>query len=129
MNSIIQKDSLSNSVQKYIHYDNLLASLNKQIHDTRIVRDNFELQIINELKDKKMENAIIQIYGGKLKIVEEKHISPLTFTSLEESLHQYFTSKKLNDETHIIIKFIKSQRSYSTTSKIKKFPQLPPQSS
>ena len=86
-------EDLSNLIRNYVHYDNLTSTLNKQAHNARIVRDDFEERIIKELRGKKMEHAIIQIVGGKLKIVEEKHNTPLNYKMLEESLHNYFHNK------------------------------------
>ena len=71
--------------------------------------------------------SIIQIVGGKLKVVEEKHSTPLSYKNLEESLHNYYFQKKKIDETNDIIKFIKSNRIMETEMRIKKILQLPPQ--
>jgi len=125
--SLINKEDIGNLVRSYIHYDNLTSSLHKQTNNARIVRDEFEKRIIKTLQDSNMKNAIIQIVGGKLQIVEEKKSSPLTFHSLEESLHNYFIKNKESDITTDLIRFIKSQRTVETTPKIKKISQLPPQ--
>ena len=74
-----------------------------------------------------MENAIIQIVGGKLKIVEEKHNTPLNYKMLEESLHNYFHTKKISDDTSNIIKFVNGSREVETSFKLKKILQLPEQ--
>ena len=127
MNTIINKDDIANLVRNYVHYDNLAYSLQKQTNNAKIVRDDFEKRIIDELKKTNMENAIIQIVGGKLKVIEEKHFTPLTYKALEDSLHNYFLHKKKMDETLDVIKFIKTSRSTETSLKLKKIPQLPPQ--
>ena len=106
MNQIVQKEDIANLIRNYVHYDNLVTNFQKQTQNARIVRDDFEKRTINELKVSGMENAIIQIVGGKLKVVEEKHSSPLSFKSLEESLHKYYQFNKKPDETSNIIKFI-----------------------
>ena len=125
--SLINKEDVANLVRSYVHYDNLTSSLQKQTNNARIVRDEFENRIIKTLEEKNMKNAIIQIIGGKLQIVDEKKIASLTFNSLEESLHNYFIKNKQSDITTDLIRFIKSQRSVETVSKIKKISQLPPQ--
>ena len=98
-NSIVNKEDIANLVRSYVHYDNLTVSLNKQTQNARTVRDEFEKRIIKELDEKNMKHAIIQIVGGKLQIVEEKKIAPLTFNSLESSLHKYFIEHKESDIT------------------------------
>ena len=126
-NAIVNKEDIANLVRSYVHYDNLTASLNKQTQNARTVRDEFERRIIKELDEKNMKHAIIQIVGGKLQIVEEKKIAPLTFNSLESSLHKYFIDHKESDITSDLIKFIKAQRTSENFLKIKKITQLPPQ--
>ena len=127
MNQVVEKEDIANLIRNYVHYDNLVTNFQKQTQNARIVRDDFEKRTINELKTSGMENAIIQIVGGKLKIVEEKHSSPLSFKSLEEFLHKYYESKKQSDETTSIIKFIKENREFESVLKLKKILQLPPQ--
>ncbi len=127
MNQVVQKEDIANLIRNYVHYDNLVSNFQKQTQNARIVRDDFENRIINELKKSKMENAIIQIVGGKLKVVEEKHTNPLSFKSLEESLHNYYQANKQNDDTSNVIKYIKENREFEVSSKLKKIPQLPPQ--
>jgi len=127
MNQLTEQEDLANLIRNYVHYDNLVINLQKQTQNSRIVRDDFENRIIKQLRDNKMENAIIQIVGGKLKIVEEKHTNPLSFKSIEDSLHQYYFNKKVSDDTSNVIKFIKESRKFETNYKLKKIPQLPPQ--
>lgn len=126
MNTLV-KDDIANLVRNYVHYDNLTISLQKQINNARVVRDDFEKRIIDELKKNKLENAIIQIVGGKLKIVEEKHSNPLSYKFLEEQIHNYFVEKKKTDETHDLLQYIKSHKNVNLELKLKKIPQLPPQ--
>ena len=127
MNQVVEKEDIANLIRNYVHYDNLASNFQKQTQNARIVRDDFERRIINELKAKNMENAIIQIVGGKLKVIEEKHASPLSFKSLESSLHQYYQSKKQTDDTSNVVKFVKEHREVEVVLKLKKIPQLPPQ--
>jgi hypothetical protein len=126
-NQIIQKEDIANLIRNYVHYDNLVSNFQKQTANARIVRDDFEKRIINELKINKMQNAIIQIVGGKLKVVEERHTNPLSFKSLEDSLHAYYKSKNISDDTSNIIKFVKENRVFETRLNLKKILQLPEQ--
>ena len=127
MNTVVEKEDIANLIRNYVHYDNLASNFQKQTQNARIVRDDFERRIIHELKAKNMENAVIQIVGGKLKIIEEKHNAPLSFKSLESTLQQYYQSKKMNDDTSNVLKFVKEHREFEVVSKLKKIPQLPPQ--
>ena len=118
--NIQQKEDIANLIRNYVHYDNLTSTLQKQTQNARIVRDDFEKRIIHELKLNNMENAVIQIVGGRLKVVEENHFNPLSFKYLEELLHNYYTSKKVSYDTSNIIKYVKTNRKVETFSKLKK---------
>ena len=118
--NIQQKEDIANLIRNYVHYDNLTSTLQKQTQNARIVRDDFEKRIIHELKLNNMENAVIQIVGGRLKVVEENHFNPLSFKYLEELLHNYYASKKVSDDTSNIIKYVKTNRKMETSSKLKK---------
>jgi hypothetical protein len=107
-------------VRNWVHYDNLATSLYRQTVNARKVRDEFETKIIDSLRAARMENAVIQIAGGRLLLQEERHNQPLTLTRIEEILHTYFVSKNMPDHTPNIMKFMKKQREYKTVSKLRK---------
>jgi hypothetical protein len=118
-------------VRNWVHYDNLATSLYRQTVNARKVRDEFESKILEGLRASQMENAVIQIAGGRLIMQEERHNQPLTLARIEEILHTYFVSKNMPDDTQNIMKFIKKQREFKVTSKLRKqsgtpTPALPP---
>lgn len=121
---------LANLVRNWVHFDNLATSLSKQASNSRKLRDDFEHNIITMLQSSNMENATIQIHGGKLVIQNEKHSQPLTFTRLEETLHKYFLEKRVQnlsapDETTDILKFLRKNREVEVSKKLKKVPIVP----
>jgi hypothetical protein len=118
----LDRNQFGDLVRNWVHYDNLAVNLNRQIQNARKVKEEFEVKIMNSLKDYKMENAIIQVAGGKLSIVEEKHSNPLTNSRIEELLHEYYerTGRKAADETAEIMKFLKTERGSSVSKKLKK---------
>lgn len=114
------------NVRNWVHYDNLATSLYRQTTNARKVRDEFETKILDSLRSAHMENAVIQIAGGRLIVQEERHNQPLTLTRIEEILHTYFVSKNMPDDTPNIMKFIKKQREYKVVSKLRKQSGPPP---
>ena len=122
MQTSLDLQSLGNLVRSWVHYDTLIANFNRQLQNTRKERDVFEKQIIQTMKNSNYEKAVIQISGGKLLLADEKHSQPLTFTSLEALLHEYFNQKPAGkeDETTAILKFIKENRTVHTELKLKK---------
>ena len=121
-------------VRNWVHYDNLANSLYRQTVNARKVRDEFESKIIDSLRSAHMENAVIQIAGGRLVLQEERHNQPLTLARIQEILHTYFVSRNLPDDTATMMKFIKQQREFKVSSKLRKqagtlpsaLPPLPP---
>ena len=124
-------NDLGNWVRNWVHYDNLALGLNRQSTNARKVRDEYENKIITHLQQNSMENAIIQIAGGRLMIHEERHSQPLTLHRIEELLRAYYISKGAAsaghlDETPNIMKFIKQQRGFEVNKKLKKQTGAPP---
>jgi len=118
----INMTELGNQVRHWVHFDNLLIDLNKQIHHTRTTRQTYENTIIQTLKSTNHEKAVLQIAGGRILLVEEKSTKPLTFTSLELMLNEYYRQRGSpgRDETDDIIKFIKGHRSVDVSTKLKR---------
>jgi hypothetical protein len=116
-------NELGNWVRNWVHYDNLALGLNRQATNARKVRDDYEDKIIGNLQQNHMENAIIQIAGGRLVINEERHSQPLTLHRIEEMLRAYYITKGAQgqmDETPMIMKFIKQQRGFEVNKRLKK---------
>lgn len=110
-------------VRNWVHYDNLATSLYRQCSNARKVRDDFESKIRGSLTQNNMENAVIQIHGGRLFLAEEKHQQPITLSRLEEILHAYYKAKGVGtdyDETQAILRFLRKQRGYEITKRLKK---------
>lgn len=116
-------NELGSWVRNWVHYDNLALGLNRQSSNARKVRDEYEDKIISHLQQNRMENAIIQIAGGRLVVSEERHSQPLTLHRIEELLRSYYVSKGATgnlDETPMIMKFIKQQRGFEINKRLKK---------
>lgn len=120
MNQPPVTQGLEHLVRNYVHYDNLATGLYRQTVNARKVRDDFEGKIISNLQLNNMENAIIQIAGGRLVIHEERKNQPITLGRMEELLHAYFVSKNMADDTQNMIKFMKKQRGYEVIKTLKK---------
>jgi len=118
----LDTSQLGGWVRNWVHYDNLAQGLNKQVQNARKLKDEFETKILNNLKSHKMENAVIQIAGGRLHMGEEKNANPLSLGRIEELLHGYYVSKGRQsvDETVEIMKYIKAERGHDVVQKLKK---------
>ena len=119
-NTQIDLSTFANLVQGWVRSDMAVANYNKEVTRMRKERDVYEQQILRTLKDANHEKAVIQITGGKLVVADDKTTQPLTFTSLEEMLHSYFTSAGRRDETKEIIKFVKENRTVEHGLRLKR---------
>lgn len=118
----LNTQTLADMIRSWVHFDNLAATFTRQTQQARTARARWEGQIIDNLKQTKMTNAIIQIAGGRLTVHEEKHANPLTLQRLEELLHGYFQQRPpgSDDETSDIMNYIKSHRGSVIETKLKK---------
>ena len=116
------RETIGNMVRSWLHFDQLAATFQRQTQQARTARARWEEQIINHLSENKMKNAIIQTDKGSLTLHEEKHAQALTLQRLEALLHEYYDKKPMgsNDETDLIMKYIKENRGIVTETKIKR---------
>ena len=125
-----QQTDISTMVRNYVHYDNLANNYSKQAAGARQLRDEFESNIITNLRSNKMENAIIQISdGARLQCAEEKTTPSLTLPRLETYLQKYYAQKGSGiNETEAILRFIRLQKQQDTQINIclKRIATLPP---
>jgi hypothetical protein len=116
----IDLNSFATLVHGWVRSDIAVANFNREAAKMRKERDLYEQQILRTLKDANHEKAVIQITGGKLVVADDKTTQPLTFTSLEEMLHSYYTTAGRRDETKDIIKYIKDNRAVDHSLKLKR---------
>lgn len=111
---------LIESVRSWVHFDNLAESLNKQVNNVRNMRNTYEDKILNMLESTGMRNAVLQITGATLQRQTQVKPVDLSWTMLEEQLHDYYKSNRKPDETAHIIEFIKKHRGSKSTDCLKK---------
>ena len=125
--------ALGNDVRNWLHYDGLATTFFRQSTRARQLRDEYEGKIIDQLKQSRMENAVIQITNGKITVVEERVPHSLTLRSIEHLLHGFYARKgvQAKDEAADIMNYIRSHRGAETVKKLKKntvapVPPVPP---
>jgi hypothetical protein len=119
---ILDTQSLATMVRSWVHFDNLAATFSRQAQQARSARARWEEQILGMLKSNNLTNSVIQITGGRLTVVDEKHSQPLTLQRLESLLHEYYNKKPKgsDDETMDIMNYIRQNRGSSIETKLKK---------
>lgn len=120
--SVVPTEQIGNLIRHWVFYDNKIAELNKQVKSARESRNAYEAQTLQMISAMSLKNPVIQIGGGgRLLVSEDKHTAPLTFTTIESLLHDYYAKKPgSRDETADIIKFIKANRETTVTPCLKR---------
>jgi hypothetical protein len=113
---------IGDKVRNWVYFDNLVSQFSRQLQQARAAKTRWETEVIANLKENNLDTSVIQISGARLTVHTEKHTQPLTLTRLEDLLHEYYSKKPLgsNDETHDIIKHIRSSRQYTSKCILKK---------
>jgi hypothetical protein len=120
--SVVPTEQIGNLIRHWVFYDNKIAELNKQVKSARESRNAYEAQTLQMISAMSLKNPVIQIGGGgRLLVSEDKHTAPLTFTTIEALLHDYYAKKPgARDETADIIKFIKANREVTVSPCLKR---------
>ena len=117
----VNLETVGNLIRYWVHYDNNIAALNKQIRQVRELKDKYEKQIIQTLQSSALEKPVIQISGGRILVGEDKIQQALTYTMLETMLDRYYASKPGSRvETKEILKFIRENRETQISPSLKR---------
>ena len=111
---------LTDAVRHYVHFDNLSETLTKQVNNARSMRSNYEDRILKHLEKNNMKNAILQVNGATLQRSTRSKSTDLSWSFVEEQLHEYHKSKGRPDETKAIIEFLQRGRGVKTVEYLKK---------
>ncbi len=115
-------DDLSTAVRQWVHFDNLAENLNKQIANVRTLRGEYETKVLDLLTKQNLRNASMRINGATLQYATKSKSTDLSWTFLEEQLHEYYRSKGSRDETTDILNFLHRHRGGKTIEYLKKTP-------
>jgi hypothetical protein len=108
-------------VRYWVHYDNKIAELNKEVKRMRDMKYTYEQQILSYLANSTLANPVIQIGGGRIIVGQDKSQQPLSYTMLESTLTKYYALKPgSKNETSDILKFIREQRTSQISSCLKR---------
>jgi len=115
-------EEIGTQVRHWIHYDNAITNLNKEINKLREYKRAYESQILTLLQKSEMKQPVIQITGGRILVSEEKTQQPLSLKMLEGMLDTYYASKPgSRPETKDIMKFIRDHRGTEVKPCLKRF--------
>ena len=111
------KDLVFN-VGQWVHLDNRIESLQKQLTDARNLRNTFEEKILRYLDVTRTPG--LQITGAVLKPATRPKQTDLSWTFLEAQLHEFYKGRGRPDETAAILEFLQSRRDTKHVTFLKK---------
>jgi len=112
--------ALIDAVRHWVHFDNLAETLTKQVGNARTMRSTYEDRVMKHLEHANMKNAILQINGATLQRSTRFKATDLSWSFLEEQLHEYYKSKGKSDDTNNIMEFIQRGRGGKNIEFLKK---------
>jgi hypothetical protein len=111
---------LADAVRQWVHFDNVTEHLNKQLSNVRSLRSEYETKILELLEHQNLKHASLRVTGATLTCATRNKPNDLTWSFLEEQLHEYFKTSGVPDKTADIIRFLQTHRGGRTVEYLKK---------
>jgi hypothetical protein len=109
--------SFEQNIQQWVSIDNQIRLLNDKIHELREKKNRLGENITNHVEQNNLRNATVQISDGKLRFVNTKVSSPLTFKYVEKSLGEVI---KNQTQVKQIVEYLKEKREVKVVPEIKR---------
>jgi len=106
------------TIQQWLLLDNQIKSYNEKLKEIRVNRKNIEEKISIYAKNNNLSNSIIKTSDGKLKFINTKITTPLTFKYIEKCLGNII---KNTDQVNAILNYIKNNRETSIVPELKRY--------
>ena len=109
--------SFEQNIQQWVSIDNQIRLLNDKIHELREKKIRLGENITNHVEENNLRNATVQISDGKLRFVNTKVSSPLTFKYVEKSLGEVI---KNQTQVKQLVEYLKEKREVKVVPEIKR---------
>ena len=106
------------TIQQWVLLDNQIKIHNEKLKELRNKRDNIEEKLSQHALNNNLTNSTIKTSDGKLKFVNTKIASPLTFKYLEKTLGEII---KNSEQVSAIINHIKNNRECKIVHELKRY--------
>jgi hypothetical protein len=110
--------SFENNIKQWISVDNQLKTLNDKMKTLRDTRNALSGNITDYAKQNNLSNSTLNVGDEKLKFVNSKVQSPLTFKFLEKTLGEVIRNEV---QAKLIVDQIKDKRETKIVPEIKRF--------
>ena len=105
------------NIQNWVSVDNEIKTINDKIKLLREQRNNFSSNILSYVQNNGLDNATIKINDGKLRFMQIKQQTPLTYKFINECLFKCIDN---SEQVDLIMNFIKEQRDSKQITEIKR---------
>ena len=109
--------SFEEDIQDWVTIDNRLKLLNEEVKQLRSRRSELSNTILNYVETHALARVTVKISDGKIKFINTKVTSPLTYKFIYECLAKCLNEKKAEQLIH----YIKSQRISNYNPDIKRY--------
>jgi FtsZ-binding cell division protein ZapB len=109
--------SFEQNIQQWVSIDNQIKLLNDKIHELREKKHKLSENITSHVESNDLRNATVQISDGKLRFVNTKVSSPLTFKYVEKTLGEVI---KNQTQVKQIVEYLKQHREIKIIHEIKR---------
>jgi len=106
------------TIQQWVLLDNQIKIYNEKVKELRDKRDNIEGKLTQYALINNLTNSTIKTSDGKVKFVNTKTTSPLTFKYLEKSLGEII---KNSEQVTAILNHIKNNREHRVEHELKRY--------
>lgn len=113
----MNKTTFETNIKKWVLIDNEMQNINNKIKKLRDEKNDLEKSILNYVEENKINNSIISISDSKLRFINSKQSTPLSFKFIENCLNKCISNK---DDVENVIKYIKSVRPFKYNQNIKR---------
>jgi hypothetical protein len=110
--------SFEQNIQQWVSVDNQLKTLNDKMKVLRDTRNTLSGNITNYAEKNNLTNSTVNISDGKLKFINTKVQTPLTFKFLEKTLGEVIRNEV---QAKIIVDQLKDKRDIKIVPEIKRF--------
>ena len=108
---------IEEQIKRWVTLDNQLKQLQSQIQALKDEKLDLTNSLITHFDSLDKKYPIININNGRLSFIQVKQPNALSYKFLEQCLIEYF---KNNDNTKVLLDYIKSKRTYTINKTIKR---------
>lgn len=100
------------NIKEWVNIDNQIKTLNDNIRELRLKREERYETIIQHVQTNNLTNATINITDGKLRFGTSRQTTPLTIKHVETCLNECISNKEQVDKIITYIKQTRNVKSY-----------------